>query len=417
MHMKPFFLFCTFFMLFTTKAQTWRSVDIKALNPFVGLYGSAGSLNNRHFRINPYNNDIWLTYQDAVQVMDHNGQYAYYNASNTPAFPSSNASFRDFAFTPNYTFAISGFYGLYQFDYSNWNLAIPFSDGINMCYDADTVWCIRTNQNYIKWFGGFNTTGNYNGCRVANSKNGTFWGGFESDGLVLLVNDVQTLYSPDTTVLMDWGKWDMKFYPGTDSLFVANDAGLAIADGTTFIDSICATNSTNMPNGIILEFEFDANNNIWALIGNSGLYVKNALAHYNVATKVWDAYYDETNSPLNFNNPKMSIEMDNLGNLWLVDNNFLWVLDEGNAPQWLATQENAVPLQLSSFPNPTTSNVQLNFKGEHAAIRITDATGNVLSSFTANAQQELSLDHLPTGVYFIHVSNAFGVGLERVVKE
>lgn len=415
--MKSIILFSSIFLLLSANSQTWRSVDIKALNPFAYVYGSAGTLNNHHFRINPYNNDIWLTYEDAVQVMDHNGQYAYYNTSNTAAFPSSNASFRDFAFTPQYTFAISGYHGLYQFDYSNWNLAVPFTDGINMCYDADTVWCIRTNQNYVKWFGGFNTTGNHPASRKAEIKKGLFWTSGENSGIVRRENGVSIYYSPDTTVLMDWGCWDMKFYPGTDSLFVANNAGLAIADGTTFIDSICATNCTNMPIGTILEFEFDANNNIWALIGNSGLYVKDALAHYNVATKVWDAYYDETNSPLLFNNTRMSIEVDNVGNLWLADNNYLWVLDEGNAPQWLATQENAVPLQLSSSPNPTSNSIQLNFIGERATIRISDAAGNTLSSFIANSNQQVSLDHLPAGVYVIHVTNEFGSGVERVVKE
>ena len=407
----------TFFLLqgFCSLSQTWQSINVKAMNPFVSTYSGLGTGNNRYFRINPYNNHIWLTYADAVQQLTSDGDYFYYNNSNTPLFPT-NADFRDFAFTPQYTFALSENYGLYQLDENIWNLAIPFDKGINMTYDADTVWCIRQNQNYMKWYGGFNSTGSHLANSKAEIKKRLFWTGDDNSAILRWENDLYTVYSPDTTVLMDWGCWDMKFYPGTDSLFVANDAGFAIADGITFIDSICATNCTNMPTGIILEFEFDANNNIWALIGNSGLYYKDALAHYNVSTKVWDQYYDENNSPIDFNTPNVSIEMDNLGNLWVVDRQLLHVLDEGNAPQWVGMEEYHSPLSVSIFPNPSNELVSINFEGQQAKLMIYDTQGKIIQTSTVLAGEQFSIADLEKGIYFFEITNEEGKAVKRAVK-
>jgi hypothetical protein len=384
------------------------------MNPFAYTYSGYGSLNNRHFSINPYNNEIWLTHENTIQLLTNDGDYFYFNNSNTPLFPA-NADFRDFAFTPEYTFTISGNYGLYQLDGNNWSLAISFDEGVNLAYDADSVWCIRTNENYMKWYGGFNSMGNYTGFRKAISKNGDLWGGGEHDGVVKLVNDQQYLYSPDTSKLMDWGNWDMKFYPETDTLFVANDAGFAIADGITFVDSICTSNSTNMPVGKILEFEFDANKNIWALIGNAGLYDKTGLAHYDVATKVWDQYYDENNSPILFGGSKVSIEMDNLGNLWVIDNLFLWVLDEGNAPAWVGIKENET-ISVSLAPNPTKDVFTVSFEGNTADYTLYDAKGRLIRAAVVQTGETISLEGLDEGVYFFELKTENGNTMKRVVK-
>jgi hypothetical protein len=409
-------LLVTLFLLqlLNSSAQTWRSVDVKAMNPFSYTYSGTGSLNNRYFRINPYNNDIWLTHQHAAQQLTSDGDYFYYNNTNTPLFPA-DADFRDFAFTSQYTFVLSGKYGLYQMNGSNWSLAIPFDEGINMSYNVDTVWCIRMNENYMKWYGGFNSSGGYSGCRKAEIKNGVFWAGNENNGVKLVANDQQSLYSPDTSKLMDWGNWDMKFYPGTDSLFVANDTGFAIADGITFVDSICTSNCTNMPAGKILEFEFDADKNIWALIGNAGLYVKTGLAHYDVATKVWDQYYDENNSPILFGGTKVSIEMDNLGNLWVIDNLFLWVLDEGNAPAWVGIKENET-ISVSLAPNPTKDIFTVSFEGNTADYTLYEAQGKLIQTSTIISGECVSLKDLENGIYFFELKTENGNAVKRVVK-
>lgn len=398
-------------------AQTWRSVDIKEMSPFAYTYSTSGggSGDNRYFRVNPYNNDIWLTYNEAIQQLTGDGDYFYYNNSNTPLFPTT-ADFRDFAFTSQYTFALCANDGLYQLNGLTWNLAIPFDEGVNLNYDADTVWCIRDGENYLKWYGGLNSQSTVSVCSKAISKNGLFWGGAQYDAVFRVEDDQQyILYSPDTSKLMDWGNWDMKFYPGTDSLFVANNAGFAIADGLTFVDSICATNCMNMPTGKILEFEFDADKNIWALIGNTGLYVKTGLAHYNVTTKVWDQYYDENNSPINFVSPKVSIEMDNLGNLWVIDNLFLWVLDEGNAPAWVGIKENET-ISVSLAPNPTKDVFTVSFEGNAADYILYDAQGKLIQTSTIISGEGVSLKDLENGIYFFELKTENGSTVKRVVK-
>ncbi len=400
--------------LLNSSAQTWRSVDVKVLGPFAYTYSGSGSVNSRHFRINPYNNDIWLTYEDAIQQLTGEGNYSYYQNSNTTLFPT-DSDFRDFAFTQQYTFAICENYGLYQLDGLNWNLAIPFDKGLSLAYDTDTVLCFRTNENYMKWYGGFNGMENYTGFRKAITGNGNLWGGAGNSGVIKLIDDLPVIYSPDTSKLMDWGNWDMKFYPGTDSLFVANDGGLAIADGNTFIDSICALNSTNMPAGIILELEFDANKNIWALIGNSSLNVKDGLAHYNLTTKVWDQYYDENNSPILFGGSKVSIEMDNLGNLWVVDNLFLHVLDEGNAPAWVGIKENEA-ISVSLAPNPTKDVFTVSFEGNAADYILYDAQGKLIQSSGIVSGEGVSLKDLESGIYFFELKTENGNAVKRVVK-
>ncbi len=402
----------------TSSAQTWRNVDIRTMNPFTWAYsGSGGSENTRYFRINPYNNDIWLTYGDAVQQLTGDGgQYFYYNNSNTPLFPV-NSSFRDFGFTSNYTFALSGNYGLYQLSNSVWNLAVPFDEGVNLNYELDTVWCIRNGENYLKWAAGVNSQSTVNVCSKAISNNGLLWGGAQYDAVFKVDDDQQySLYSPDTSKLMDWGNWDMKFYPDTDSLFVANDGGFAIADGITFVDSICSANCTNMPGGKILEFEFDANKNIWALMGNGGLYVKTGLAHYNVTTKVWDQYYDESNSSINFGYSQISIEIDTLGNLWVVDKYFLHILDEGNTPTWLGMKEIPAPFALNVYPNPSNELINLAFEGNSAVLTIRDVQGKEISTSAIISGENISLNELPAGVYLFEVVTEKGSVVKRVVK-
>jgi hypothetical protein len=413
--MKTLVLTLFLMHLLSASSQTWRSVDVKGMNPFSYTYSGGGTSNNRYFRINPYNNEIWLTHSDAIQLLDNNGQYSYYNNSNTSLFPA-NASFRDFAFTADYTFALSGNYGLYQRTGNDWSLAIPFDEGVNLNYDVDTVWCIRDGENYIKWQAGLNSQSTVSVCSKAISRNGLFWGGAQYDAVFRVEDDQQyVLYSPDTSKLMDWGNWDMKFYPGTDSLFVANNGGLAIADGSTFVDSICASNCMNMPLGKILEFEFDANKNIWALIGNAGQYDKTGLAHYDVATKVWDQYYDENNSPILFGGSKVSIEMDNLGNLWVIDNLFLWVLDEGNAPAWVGIKENET-ISVSLAPNPTKDIFTVSFEGNTADYTLYEAQGKLIQTSTILSGEAISLSDVQTGVYFFELTTENGKTVKRVVK-
>jgi hypothetical protein len=79
-----------------------------------------------------------------------------------------------------------------------------------------------------------------------------------------------------------------------------------------------------------------------------------------------------------------------------------------------AENKNITKLELLTYPNPSTGQVKLNFKGaqETLDLFIFDMNGRVvlrqkISIRYQSFVQELSLSHLPKGVYLVSVSNAF----------
>ena len=398
----PLGLLLSLILAINLTAQTWISTDVSAISPFTFTYAGSSTLGTRYFSINPYDNSIWLSYLNAAQRIDNNGNYAFYDNTNTPVLPA-NAKVNDFAFTPDFSFLLDENSGLYKWDGSTWSLANAFTNGIDLCYDTDTVWSIRTNQNYIKWMNGINSMGTASLCRRAISKKGTFWGSNgSSDVLFRLVQDSPILYSPDTCSLLDWGNFDMKFCPGTDSLFVSCTGGLAIADGVIFNDSLCSANTTNMPAGTILEFEFDKDKNIWALFGTTTWTVQK-LAFLNMSTKEWSMFYDQTNSPIRFNYPQVSLEIDTVGNLWVVDRELLHVLDLGSAPQWLSVFEEVNDNQIHVFPNPSSDIVQIAANENYTKIMIVNAIGQPVFDAAFQANFNLDVKNLAKGMYIIQL--------------
>lgn len=414
--MRTFFLILTFSLSLLSNAQTWNSIPKSRFgSPFPYMYAGNASVEVRYFQINPYDNSLWFSYNNKIQRVNGDGYYQVYDTSNTESLLFDSEIF-DFAFTPHYSFVMDGKYGLHQFDENNWSLAIPFTEGESLAYDADTIWCIRNGENYIKWYDGFNSQSTIDQCNKAITKGGLFWGGAQSDAVFRIIEDQQlVLYSPDTCSLIDWGNYDFKFCKKTDSMYVSNTGGLAIADGKYFVDSICSSNSTNMPSGIILEFEFDANDNIWALFGNSNHYIS-SIAFLNTTTKTWSNFYDASNSPISFNNPRVSIEIDTIGNVWVIDMYKLNVLDFGNAPQWLGVKENDVPVYMNVYPNPAKNNVTVQCK-EHGTIRLLNLQGEVLQQQTIQQTTQVSLEDLSNGTYLIELITEEGKAVKQVVKQ
>ncbi|AEA45560.1 T9SS type A sorting domain-containing protein [Fluviicola taffensis] len=414
--MKSLLILFSISFVMSVYSQSWHTITKQQLGIVSStMFGGYAPTGTRYFKINPYNNSIWFALNFKAFQLTNDGQFHKYDTSNTSVLQTNSKVF-DFAFTPNYTFVMDGTYGLQQFNGTTWNLAIPFSNGINLAYDSDSIWCIRTNQNYIKWFGGFNSQGNYAGFRKAISKNGAFWGGGETSGVSSLDNnDVHHLYSPDTCKLIDWGNYDFKFCRNTDSMYVSCTGGLSIADGYHFIDSICPANSTNMPSGIIIEFEFDKNDNIWALFGDS-FFKSSSIAFLNTTTKVWSNFYNTSNSPIKFNTVRTSIEIDTTGNLWVIDQDKLNVLDLGTTPVWLGLKDFTQDNSIEVIPNPTTEYVQINFSEAQAQLRIMDLQGKEIESRSIQNEETISVAHLKQGVYLFEVTTHQGKNTKRIVK-
>lgn len=362
-----------------TLGQTWQSFHYTQFNNFFGFVGAIGPMSgNRGFKINPYDNSLWMSKTSHVQRLGDDGSYQVFDSGNTPAFlPSSG--FNEYAFTPDYVFVVDYYYGLFKYDGTTWTQAVSFDDGVHVCADGDSVWVSRINQNYVYWKNGMNGLGTFSAFRRAEHKYGWFWGSSGQDDVVMRLdeNDDYIFYEPDTCPLMDYSNYDFKFSPHNDTFYVAGDRGFSIAVGAIFVDSICADNSIAMPSDTITEFEFDQHDNIWAVFG-SGFDYPSSIAYYTQSTKTWSQFYDASNSPIDFSD-KITIEVDTAGNLWVCDGQSLHILKINNPPAWLGIVEQSLP-ELVAYPNPATTTVTLQLPKRQGKLTIVTSTGATVSS-------------------------------------
>ena len=84
--------------------------------------------------------------------------------------------------------------------------------------------------------------------------------------------------------------------------------------------------------------------------------------------------------------------------------------------------ENVDDLQVASFqlfPNPTVSKINIEFPDKHiSAVEILSSTGQVVAnpSFTAGSDFVVDVEELPTGVYYIRLSDGQSSWVKRFVK-
>ncbi len=407
---------------FTSNGQEWQHIDASDYSISHSFF--AGSNLNRNFKINPYDNSIWMTRKwgpnFSINTFDAQGVYHEYDYATVPLF-NNLTTFEQIGFTSTNTFVVSPNHGLFSFDGSNWQLESGVQDGCSISSDGDTIWMARTNENYIKWFDGSNAMG-VNSFRRIETKNGISWVRTSSWQIIgTLINDVYTTYSPDTSMWLSWNNYDFKFPHHTDTMYTSSELGISLAHNGGFIDTITPNNTTNMPGPSIIEFEFDQNDNIWALFAPDFQLSTDPthLAYYDQPTKTWSQIYTGLNSPLNFS-AYMTIELDTAGNLWVINQGDLFVLKINNWPTWLddlAVSENSVKPFLV-YPNPTKESLsfQLDPTIAVSTIEITDLQGRVI-------QQEIyaptiQLKGASAGTYFVRLlNNGVVLGVEKFIVE
>ena len=397
-------------MSFNVVAQTWTTIYGTNYNtPPHGFLraGNGWRPGNRLFKVNPYDNSIWIAFDTIAHGFDENGDYFRFGASNEPLFQANQnfSTILDFDFMPTTTFLIDVYNGILAYDGVNWSQLNTTLDVNDICIDGDTAWFgYQGNNPYLYWDGSVMTAGTFNYAQRLVSRNGVKWksGSYESGSIGRLVNDVPITYSPDTSILMDNKNYDFKFAKLTDTLYTSGDLGLSLAYNDAFIDSICPSNSTNMPIAPIREFEFDQYDNIWALFGSD--YSNHShIAYYDQATKNWSQIYDNSNSPIDWTQSRLSIEVDSAGNLYVLDAYNLHILKVNNWPQWLETEE-IHNENISVFPNPTTGLITVNTP-EGIVIElaeIVDLSGRVLQQM---AFQENLVVNVASGTYVLRLLN------------
>ncbi len=363
----------------------------------------------------------WLPYY--IRRIDSQGAYYEYSYLNEPLF-TNLSEFNDIEFTSTKTFIYSPNSGLFSFNGSNWTLEASVNDGYSIASDADTIWLARSSAGpYFKWAAGSMTTGSAS-IKRSRSRNGDMWiSGGDWDVIGSYIEGVgPTFHSPDTSLLLSWANHDFKFAHNSDTLYVAGDLGFSLAYNGFFVDTITPNNSINMPGSVIIEFEFDPQDNIWAVFG-TGTTVQDSttcVAYYERSLNEWTQVYNSSNSPIPFDNKWVTIEVDSSGNLWATDGRDIHVLKISNWPTWLDLKDKELT-QIAIFPNPAEKllHVEGIENGSVRSISFTDLQGKVLwTEKNPIISGGIDVSSLSSGCYLLAIETESGMVItKRWVKE
>ncbi|PIE86540.1 MAG: hypothetical protein CSA03_04820, partial [Bacteroidetes bacterium] len=318
-----------------------------------------------------------------MRIDQTNGAFDKFDYTNCPIF-DDQSSFLDIAFTSQKVYTVSKFDGIYSYDGSSWMLEASYNQGTFLSTDADTVWLARINEDFIKIADGSWSVGTNPYFMRISSKNGNMWvcTSRQNGTLVNFTNEVLQLFNADTIdFLADNKNYDFKFSPSTNLFYTSGDHGISIANGEVFFDTIAPGNTTGMPSGRIIEFEFDQNDNIWAVFGDANL-KPTAIGHYDQITKTWDEVFDESSAPLDFSFYN-SIEIDPTGNLWVINKHNLALYGINSTPTWVGMKTlETSPFEV--FPNPATNKLSIESKEVVSHVSIFDHSGREVVSMDVN---------------------------------
>lgn len=367
--------------------------------------GGGGKADNT-FKINKYNNDMWFSKDSTAIHINNMRQGVIFNSVNYPIL-SSVSAFNAIAITPTKVVYADDAHGLYSYNGSSWSALSGGLGTVTMSTDADTVWCAKNSgQNYLKITPTGTEIGPVGYFQRYISKNGVSWGsGIVAESGIAKNNGTNLIiYLSDTCLLLDDYNYHFKFSNYSDTMYVSGNLGISMAVGDIFVDSICAANSSNMPNLPIVEFEIDENHNIWAVFGSTSVnHFPTKIGFYDRAMKEWTQFYDGTNSPITFDISGVSIELDTLGNLWVSNWTKLHCLSFSNPPSWLGLKElNKKEGTFSIYPNPSNGDIHLSSKNNTLIEKVVllDAAGKFVQEFSSSPTLHLDVE---AGAYFLKI--------------
>jgi hypothetical protein len=418
-----FILLFIFFGKQITIAQEWQSYHVESYAPY---FWWAGELPlKQQFKINFYDSSFWFLEDNAVLKIKNDGQFLIYNSVNTTVF-NNFLKFKDITFTTDATFVIDRDQGVYRYKDDVWLKVSSADELVQMSSDADTIWIGRINEMYFRIDPLSQTFGDINYLRRIQSKNGQMWGSSSSDyGVLHRKTDIGfETFSAAVNGLLDGRNYDFKFSDYSDTLYTCGDIGINLIWGDQVVDSIYPLNCTNMPEFSVLEFEIDEQHNIWAVFGEYNILGEpRKIAYFDRDLNEWTSIYDGSNSPIDFANGAVSIEIDPFGNLWVVNGPYLHVLKLGNEPVWLGMEEVSNSNdQVMIFPNPGRDEIKIEFINGNTpkTIQVTDLTGKVVLESISVLSDKMVIDvnTLTSGLYLLKFENILGQTFnERWVKQ
>lgn len=381
-------------------AQNWQSIP-KAQSFIV---------NPRQFIVNPYTNDLWFVNDMLASMIDSDGiNHQFSDELQGNLYAGNDLTF---AFTPLHTYFSDNVYGLFTFDNFVKNSLLTNSDFRSIKSDFDTIYIVRSGSN----------AGFYKFCNnnvISTSKTVTNLA-VKNSFVYCDIGVLAQISGPNST---DWNllyydpqymsgaHHDYKFSRHTDTFYVCGKKGISYAYNYDFLDTIAPNNSVNMPARNVLEIEFDHLDRLWAVFGDASNKAF-ALARYDNGT--WVEKYDASNCPINFATYR-GLEIDTLGNIWVVDNYNLHTLITPNSPQWLSTEALSKIVSVEVYPNPSSGIVHISSAQNLDFIAVYDCMGRlVYSEKTANIQsKKLNLSNLRSGNYTVEVHSGDFISRER----
>lgn len=401
-------------------AQDWLVMERQLFNNSL-FFQLQTAERTKYFKINPYDGSLWFTSEHKVIRIGNDGEYVEFENEDFPDAPYNNY-FAGVEFSPSGVFVLDVVNGLFRFHNNTWTFVMPGVDGTGLDVDQDTVWVVRQEKSILRWKGGQTDQFSYAGLIRVNAKNGKVWGSQStSAGLCFYQDNQCNGLIPSNSILTDFGNQDFKYLPSSDTLILSYIDGFALAINGEVVDTITLQTMTDFPEGgSILEFEFDADENIWAFIGNRSNNKAMKIAHFNRFTRTWSQVYDANNSPLPFNE-FYNMEVDQQDNLWVASSTKLYLLANGSVPSWvgevlsLEDYEQSPNIQIS--PNPSSSFVTIQTEGEKGVLRMWDTQSKLIRTHEFFSEEVIDVTELDKGVYFFEVQTTTSRVVRKFIKQ
>jgi hypothetical protein len=363
---------------------------------------------SNQFILNPFLNQLWFVRDESAVVLENDGTFNKFTTQLGTLWSGDNLAF---AFTPNNIYFARDVFGLSLFDGYIEQGVYGFSNySGKLRTDNESVFILQTDasSHYIEYSPSFIDSPFYRVATNMAVKNGYMYvdlGSFSSVGYYSTPGTSDFVYIHTDPDYVGGNYNEMKFSRLSDTLYVAGKNGISFAYNYDFLDTITPNNTTGMPSANVLEIEFDQNDRLWAVFGDA---TDTPIGLAKLDGSTWTNFFDSNNSPIDFST-FYGMEIDTLGNVWIVDGSALHTLLTPNSPGWLGLHslDKASPLLIQ--PNPASESFTISgypaaYIGNHGVL--CDVNGQTILEFRLNnAQHVLDVSSLSSGFYFVKIGD------------